>query len=61
MAEEEMGIISKIFAVIPKDLKKGEYRVLKCPICGEDNLTVTKSSYNGHLGVSCKCGIMIMQ
>lgn len=51
----------KIFSVIPNDLQKGETRILTCPICGKDTFTVSRSSYNGHLAVSCKCGIMIMQ
>lgn len=51
----------KILNAIPADLKKGETRTLKCPICGNDTFVVTRSGYNGHLHVSCKCGVMIMQ
>lgn len=58
-ADEEKFI--KILQAIPKDLKKGETRVLKCPICGNATFTVSRSGYNGHLHVSCKCGVQIMQ
>jgi transcriptional regulator with XRE-family HTH domain len=58
-ADEEKFI--KILQAVPKDLKKDETRVLKCPICGNATFTVSRSGYNGHLHVSCKCGVMIMQ
>ena len=51
----------KIFSAIPNDLQKGETRILNCPICGKDTFTVSRSNYNGHFAVSCKCGIRIMQ
>lgn len=51
----------KIFSAVPNDLKKGETRILTCPICGKDTFTVSRSCYNGHLAVSCECGIRIMQ
>lgn len=60
-SKAEEDYLFKILSTVPDDLKKGESRTLKCPICGKDSLNVSRSSYNGHLAVSCKCGVMIMQ
>ncbi len=58
-ADEEKFI--KILQAIPADLKKGETRTLKCPICGNDTFVVARSGYNGHLHVACECGVQIIQ
>lgn len=46
---------------IIKSLKKGEYRAVVCPLCGS-HMTISKSSYNGHLHIWCDgCEFLLVQ
>lgn len=44
--------ILKIFSEA-EDVKKGESKVIKCPLCNS-NLNISKSGYNGHIWAVCE-------
>lgn len=59
------NLIIKLFAEYGEfidALKWGESFTINCPRCDGGVVTISKSSYNGHLWVVCnKCGIIMLQ
>lgn len=60
-----MDFIIEIFAKYGDqidNLKWGESFTIKCPRCDDGVVTISKSSYNGHLWIVCdKCGVIMFQ
>lgn len=45
-----------------KSLKKGESRAVICPLCGNPDMTISKSDYNGHLHIWCDgCEFLLVE
>ena len=54
----------KLFQVVftmTSRIKRGESKNVECPDC-HNQMTISKSDYNGHLSVTCtKCGVKLIQ